>query len=970
MLRPRLFLPCLFLLALTLGFGAFVRADTTIYDNSPGAGWFSNGWGSTIDLASTAVVHSGATSIEAKVGAWSALGLGHNPFDTSGYDSLVFWVNGGPVGGQKLHITGTLTWTGQTGVDVGPLAANTWQKVTIPLSSLGVNGKPDCTGFWFQEFNGVDQTANPFYVDDVVLVSGGGPITGVTLYDEALSPGWGSWSWAAVNFASTAYAHGGTRSIAVSATPWSALSVQHDPFSSAGYGKLTFWINGGAVGGQTVRVSATFDHAGQPAGASYGPLAANTWQLISVPLAALGADNVANFTGFWVQEGAGVDQSLNPFYIDDVILTTAVVVVPPPPLYGGMAVFEDVLVSGWQNWSWSTTVGTETTLVSTGASSMAVTLAGGGLSLHHADLDTENFTTLTFWINGGPVGGQQLALNIERDDGVHPAVSLSPLVANTWQKLVIPLADLGAGNIPDLNRITIRSLSVGGSAATFYIDDMRLDLAPPPAVVNVSVNAHDRIRRVDPRTFGLNTAVWDGSFNTVTTAELLNELDNQALRFPGGSASDNYHWKTGMDENQTTPWATNFDAFANIAVTTQAQVFITANYGTGTPEEAADWVRYSNKTKKYGFKYWEIGNENYGTWEADKNTRPNDPVTYATRVKEYARQMKAVDRTIKIGAVLVADEDGSANYTDQTVVNPRTALSHNGWSAVMLATFKKIGYTPDFVIYHRYEQGPGGEDDAFLLQSSKTWGKDATSIRQMLNDYLGKDAKKVEITCTENNSVFGDPGKQSTSLVNGLFMADSIGNIMKTEFNSFLWWDLRNGQGAGNNNSSLLYGWRKYGDYGIVNYNTPAGPADRYPTFYVYKLLKNYARGGETVLGATSDYKKLGVYAVRDRQTHTLSVLLINKHPISPLPTAVTINGFRFGDTVEVFSYGIPQDEAARTGTGSADVAQTTITLTGPTFTFTPEPYSATVLKLKKAKRPHGDHDDHDDDDDERCDRD
>ena len=398
-----------------------------------------------------------------------------------------------------------------------------------------------------------------------------------------------------------------------------------------------------------------------------------------------------------------------------------------------------------------------------------------------------------------------------------------------------------------------------------------------------------------------------------------------------------------------------------------------AAFWRATPEEAADWVRYSNKEKGYGFKYWEIGNENYGTWEADNNTRPHDPVTYATRAKEYARQMKAVDRSIKIGVVLEANEDISAHYTDQTVVNPRTGLSHNGWTAVMLATFKKIGYTPDFVVYHRYEQGPGGEDDAFLLQSSTGWANDAAAIRQMLKDYLGHKAKQVEITCTENNSVYGSPGKQSTSLVNGLFMADSLGNIMKTEFNSFFWWDLRNGQEGGNNNSSLLYGWRKYGDYGIVNGNTPAGPADRYPTFYVYKLLKNYARGGETVLGATSDYKKLGVYAVRDRHAHsqTLNLLLINKHPISPLNTSVTVNGFKFGDEVEVYSYGIPQDEAARTGTGSADVTQTTITLTGPTFTITPEPYSATVIKLKKAKRNHGDHNGDDDDDDDRdCDRD
>ena len=791
--------------------------------------------------------------------------------------------------------------------------------------------------------------------------------TDSVVYDDALQNNWGNWGWASViDTASTAYVHSGSTSIAVTALAWEGFQIGHNwptNFDTTGFGNLTFWINGGPTGGQVLQVYATVNYAGQST-VDIPVLAANTWTKVTIPLASLGIDNNANVTSIVIQN---TGTNAPTYYIDDIVITGSTPVIPPPPLNGGMAIYQDSLVSGWQNWSWSTTVGTETSIVSTGASSMAVTLQGGGLSLHHADLDTQDFTTLTFWINGGPVGGQLLAINIERDDGTHPALPLSPLVANVWQKITIPLADIGAANIPDLNRITFREAS-GGSAATFYLDDMRLDLAPPPAVVNVNVAAHNRIRRVDPRTFGLNTAIWDGSFNTVTTADLLNELDNQALRFPGGSAADGYHWKTDMSEGQTFQWATNFDAFANIATTTQAQVFITANYGTGTPEEAADWVRYSNKTQKYGFKYWEIGNENYGTWETDQNTRPNDPVTYATRVKEYARQMKAVDHSIKIGAVLVADEDSNANYTDETVTNPRTGLTHNGWSAVMLATFKKIGYTPDFVIYHRYEQGPGGEDDAFLLQSSKTWGNDAASIRRILNDYLGKKANEVEITCTENNSVYSNPGKQSTSLVNGLFMADSLGNIMKTEFNSFFWWDLRNGPGAGNNNSPLLYGWRNYGDYGIVNNNTPAGPADRYPTFYVYKLLKNYARGGETVIGASSDYSKLGVYAVRDNHSHTLNLLIINKHPISDLNTSVKIDGFRFGQQADVFSYGIPQDEAAHTGTGSADVAQSTVTLTGPTFTFTPAPYSATVIKLKKAPHRDGEKDD-DDDDDRDCDR-
>jgi alpha-L-arabinofuranosidase len=512
--------------------------------------------------------------------------------------------------------------------------------------------------------------------------------------------------------------------------------------------------------------------------------------------------------------------------------------------------------------------------------------------------------------------------------------------------VVIPLTQLGVANVTDLSGLWLQESS-GTTQPTWFVDDVSLEFAPPPSVVNVAVNPKDRIRKVDRRLFGLNAAVWDGAYASPNTQALLTELNNQALRFPGGSLSDVYHWQTNMSEGQTFEWATSYDEFVAIAAATRAAVYITVNYGTGTPEEAAAWVKYANKTKRNNIRYWEVGNENYGTWEADNNTRPHDPVTYATRFKEYWRQMKAVDPTIKIGAVVVTGEDTFANYTDHPVINPRTGVSHNGWTPVMLDTLKQLGVTPDFLVYHRYEQGPGGESDLFLLDSAASWPNDAAALRQMLDDYLGSRSRHVELAVTEHNSVFSNPGKQTTSLVNGLFYADAIGNLLKTEFNAMLWWDLRNGQEGGNNNSSTLYGWRRYGDYGIVSAADPAGPADRYPTFHVNKLLKNFARGGEKVVTASSDYPGLGVYAVKGADK-SLRLLVINKHPTATLNATLNIPGLKRGEKAQVFSYGIPQDEAARTGTGSADVQQSTLTLSGATVTFTPGPYSAHVIQISK----------------------
>jgi hypothetical protein len=775
--------------------------------------------------------------------------------------------------------------------------------------------------------------------------------TDLTVYDEALAPGWQNWSWATVDTASTANAHTGAVSIAVTPAAWSALYLRSAdaPLNTNGYLNFTFWVHGGTAGGQTIQVAAVVNDVSQPGVRVASPVA-GSWQKISVPLASLGADNRADVSGFWVQQGSGVDDPT--FYVDDVVLESGVPPTPPPPV-NGMAIYQDSLVNGWNNWSWAQVGTAATTTVHTGSTAIAVTAdANEALYLQHAALPTGAYESLKFWIHGGAAGGQTLKVVALRNDVAQPPVVIGPLTADTWQEFVIPLGQLGIENVADLSGLWLQE-GAGITQPTFYVDDVHLEFAPPPGLVRAYVDPKKRIRRVDRRMFGLNAAVWDGAYASANTTQLLTELNNQALRFPGGSLSDVYHWQTNMSEGQTFEWATSFDEFVAVAAATRAAVYITANYGTGTPEEAAAWVQYANKVKRHNIRYWEIGNENYGTWEADNNTRPHDPVTYATRFKEYWRQMKAVDPTIKIGAVIVTGEDSFANYTDHPVINPRTGLTHNGWTPVMLDTLKQLGVTPDYVVYHRYEQGPGGESDLFLLNSAASWRNDSNALRQMLDDYLGSKAKLVELAVTEHNSVFSNPGKQTTSLVNGLFYADALGNLLLTDFNALLWWDLRNGQEAGNNNSPSLYGWRRYGDYGIVNAADPAGPADRYPTFYVNKLLKNFARGGEKVIKAGSDYGSLGVYAVTGAD-RSLRILVINKHPSATLKTTLSIPALKRGEKAKVWSYGIPQDEAARTGEGSADVQQAALTVQGSTLTFSPGPYSAHVIQLTPRPRAKG----------------
>lgn len=606
-------------------------------------------------------------------------------------------------------------------------------------------------------------------------------------------------------------------------------------------------------------------------------------------------------------------------------------------------VYDDALQSGWTDWSWAAANLTSTVSPHAGGNCIAVTaLAYEALYLHREAFATRAYSNLTFWIRGAASGGL-LQLRATLGGSPQAAVNL-PALTTAWTHMSLPLSSLGVTNKSNMDGFWIQERN--GNSVLFYVDDIRITVVPAPSTVHVTVNAAQKIRRVDARYFGLNTAVWDSLLDTTNTIGLLKELDNRVLRFPGGALSDDYHWASNTSGTNTWQWTTSPAAFLHVATNTGAQAFITVNYGSGSAAEAAEWVRWANLTNRAGILYWEVGNENYGGWETDTNSRPHDPFTYATRFKDYAAQMKAVDPAIRVGAVAQIGEDAYATYTDHPATNARTHAVHNGWTPVMLATFKTLGVRPDFLIYHRYAQSPRAESDADLLQSAVSWPEDAADLRRQLNDYLGAAATNVELVCTENNSVYANPGKQSTSLINGLFLADSVAQAMLTEFNAVLWWDLRNAQEAGNNNVATLYGWRNYGDYGITDSSDPSTAVNRYPTFHAAKLFRYFARGGDWLVPATSDYPLLAVYAAQ-RTNDFLALLVINKSASNSLNAAVSVSGFAFATNAPLMAYGMPQDNAARSNlSASAGMAITNALLAGTNFTYTFPPYSATVLAM------------------------
>jgi hypothetical protein len=667
-----------------------------------------------------------------------------------------------------------------------------------------------------------------------------------------------------------------------------------------------------------------------------------------------------------------------------------------------LPVYTDHLVNGFQDWGWATHDYANPSPVHSGTASVAVTIASPwqGLQIYHPDMDSSLYSSVSFWLNGGTNGGQRLQvyglLHIGTTNNAGQShYSFGTLGTNSWQQFIVPLATLGVANKTNFTGLVIQD-RIGAVQPTFYVDDIQLVAAPAPTLSHLSLNATQAVRSVDARWFAVNTAIWDDNFDTPATISLLQEMGTRALRCPGGSLSDEYHWSTDTNLTNTWQWVTSFADLVHVATNVGAQVFTTVNYGTGSTNEAAAWVAYANgsatntlalgvdqfgtnwrtvgywaslrtaaplghddgknflrisRSAPLGFKYWEIGNECHGTWETDSNAVPHDPYTYAARARDYFNLMKAVDATIKIGVVVTPGESSSSNNANHFAINPRTGSTNYGWAPVILATLKSLGTTPDFAIHHRYPEWTdknnpvGADSDASLLQCSTQWALDAADLRQQLTDYCGPAGSNVELVCTENNSDAGAQGKQSTSLVNGLYYADSLGQLMQTEFNAFVWWDLRNSTDASGWFDDTLYGWRTYGDLGMVN-----GLNTRHPTFYAAKLMQSFAQPGDTILSASSDYWLLAAYAAR-RASGAVSLLVLNKDTTAAFNAQIALTGFSPSAMASIRSYGIPQDEAARTnGTAQAqDLATTNFPAASDGFGYSFPPLSLTLFTLAPA---------------------
>ncbi|SPE61466.1 hypothetical protein SBV1_700016 [Verrucomicrobia bacterium] len=284
----------------------------------------------------------------------------------------------------------------------------------------------------------------------------------------------------------------------------------------------------------------------------------------------------------------------------DWILTAALSLLPFASLgQSNLTIYADSLAAGWLDYSYGITRNfANTSPVHSGSYSISVTItnAYGGLQLFHSPLTNSAFAFISFWLNGGSSGGQQLQMYGNLGPGPTAQTGRFSLAApsvNSWRQYFVPLAALDVNNATNFSGFAIQD-SAGSTEPTFYLDDIQLISSTPPAVTHLTVDAGQSVRTADARWFGMNGAIWDSALDSPSTLNALSNMGTRAMRFPGGSDSDDYHWVTNRQTGANFTWTTSTAHFIHLVTNANVQSMITLNYGTGSTNEAAAWVAYVN----------------------------------------------------------------------------------------------------------------------------------------------------------------------------------------------------------------------------------------------------------------------------------------------------------------------------------------------------------------------------------------
>lgn len=481
----------------------------------------------------------------------------------------------------------------------------------------------------------------------------------------------------------------------------------------------------------------------------------------------------------------------------------------------------------------------------------------------------------------------------------------------------------GVFNVPaDAETLfVVQHCAVEGTQGVAYFDDVTVRVEGPgmpvrapdggPLRADISVDGTKIVRAIPRSLYGTNVewvfdgyGLWDRRAKRLRPelVQLTRELNLSLIRFPGGLFSDFYHWRDGigpLKSRRITQHAPGdpsslhlfgTDEALDFADQTGAQLLMTVNAGTGSAEEAADWVRYVNRSGEGArVRYWEVGNELYINDDSPvSKASALAPAAYAERFLRFAAAMRAADPSIKIGAI--SDESYWARPPDR---DPN-------WTEEVL---RKAGSQIDFLAVHNaYAPAVWADTGADLravyaamLAAPVLIKQNLGHLSKLIETVAPKRSAQIKLAITEWGPFFhSDPSSRFVdhvkTLGSALFVASAmkaflespraeIATFFKLVDNSFMGWiGLRGG-----------------------NYipKAPYLALQMYTSHFGSELLASrttsptYDSAAAGLVPAVGNVPYLDVVASRSQDGNTLYLMGINKHFDLPITATIRLSGFR-----------------------------------------------------------------------------
>jgi len=383
------------------------------------------------------------------------------------------------------------------------------------------------------------------------------------------------------------------------------------------------------------------------------------------------------------------------------------------------------------------------------------------------------------------------------------------------------------------------------------------------ASVSVNLDLHDTSYKVLPTLFGNNLNGWMKSsvLNDSAAHAHIRNANMTYLRLPGGNWSNVWMWdhtipspvKDNYDQDlRSAPavtWSRSTEELYQLAVDVNAVPQPCVNYSLAryydTPDRveraasyAADWVRDWNVDKGRNVPYWEVGNENFGSWQAGFEVTGLPEISggeYGRDFRVFRDSMRAADPDIKVGAVIVGEDNGSASG------------GHKWWMRDLLP---EVIDEADFLILHEYftwapDMNAITVDE--VLAAVQKIREDQDSVAAMVERYTDKSGDHLPIAMTEYNM---RAGSKNTAFVSVMFISMALAEFAQSGYGLVNLWDVTNGYAEGDDHGTLSKNHPQLDDY------TPQG------NFFAYYFMNQFL--GEQMLNIQNvDLQGLYVAASR-----------------------------------------------------------------------------------------------------------